>query len=114
MDIDLRIQGWYRDALQLVQEISPETAYNVWLGSGVLLAVLWAWWGYNTMRKACGHIRFRGTWYNAEQAEELLQMIDEDCKRGARVMRHDEMALLRRWRFGDSKPMFNHNPSSYF
>jgi hypothetical protein len=30
-------------------------------------------------------------------------MIDEDSKKGRRVMRADEMTALRMWRFGSSK-----------
>ncbi len=100
MDLDLRLQALQRQAVSLVQALTPDQLYTVWLWAGVVLFAALAWVCHRIMRKALGHRKFRGTWFNEEQYETLLKMIDEDCRRGNRVMRHDEMALLRQHRFG--------------
>lgn len=114
MDIDLKIAEWQKQATQAVQSLSPDELYNLWLAGGAVLFLALAWVSYRIMRKALGHVQFRGTWYDAFQAEVLVKSIDEDCQKGNRVMRHDEMSLLRRWRFGNDKTMFRHNSKSYF
>lgn len=103
MDIDLKLAEWQKQVTQAVQTLSPEDLYNLWLAGGLVLFLALSWFSYRTMRKALGHVQFRGTWYNEQAAEQLVKMIDEDCQRGNRVMRHDEMSLLRKWRFGSEK-----------
>lgn len=103
MQIDLILLNWKTKAIQLIQSITYDDWYKLWVASGVVLCLVLAWLSHRIIRKALGHTQFRGTWYNEKQLAELIQIIDEDCKRGYRVMRHDEMALLRRWRFGENK-----------
>lgn len=103
MEFDLMWQQLKAFALQLFHSMTYDEWYNLWLAGGVVMLVGLAWLANRIMRKALGHTQFRGTWYDERQFAELIQMIDEDCNRGNRVMRHDEMLLLRRWRFGDSK-----------
>lgn len=71
------------------------------------------WFSHRVIRRLLGHVKFRGTWYNEEAVAQLVKMIDEDSQRGNRVMRHDEMSLLRKWRFG-SDWTIRHQPGSYF
>lgn len=101
-----QILAWY-------QSITPDQWYYAWVISGFVMAVAWLWWAHGVIRRSLGHVNFRGTWYNAEQAEELVKQLDEDVQRGNRVMRHDEMSLLRRWRFGTDKTI-RHTRGSYF
>lgn len=93
---ELKVLGWW-------QGLTPDDFYNVWVGSGVVLFLFLGWLSHRIMRKAFGHVLFRGSWYNAEQFETLIKMLDEDVKRGNRVMQHDEMQVLRKWRFGSAK-----------
>lgn len=103
MDIDLKLAQWQKQATQALQSLSSEDLYNLWLVAGAVLFAVLAWVSYRIMRKALGHQQFRGTWHNENEIEVLVKMIDEDCQRGNRVMRHDEMSLLRKWRFGSNK-----------
>lgn len=100
MHVDLWIQQAQFDVLAWWKSLGPDGLYYVWLVGGVLFFVAWAWWSHRFIRKLLGHSRFRGSWYNAEQMEVLVKMIDEDNAKGLRVMKHDEMRLLRTWRFG--------------
>lgn len=103
MHFDLWWQGVKMSLASWLQSLTYEDLHRAWMASGVVLLVGVVWLSYRIMRNALGHTLFRGTWYNAEQLAALVKMIDEDSARGNRVMRHDEMALLRRWRFGDDK-----------
>lgn len=104
----------FRDQLLTwYQAITPDQLYVAWLVSGVVLFLVWLWWAYGVLRRAIGHVKFRGTWYDAEQFEVLIKMINEDSARGNRVMQHDEMSLLRKWRFGNDKTI-GYARGSYF
>lgn len=80
-----------------------EDQRTIWMVGGVVFALFCGWFGNRVMRWSFGHRKFRGTWYGPEQFEALLVMIEEDLQRGHRVMRHDEMRLLRLHKFGDNK-----------
>ena len=104
----------FRDQiLTLLSLVTPDQWYTLWVAGGGALFLLWGWWAYGLLRRAAGHVKFRGTWYDHEQFETLIKMIDEDSTRGNRVMQHDEMALLRKWRFGTDKTI-QHQAGSYF
>lgn len=103
MDIELTARQYQQQALAWWSSLGPDGPYYVWLVGGVFAAVLWLWFCHRMIRSILGHRKFRGTWYNADQLEVLVKMIDEDNAKGNRVMKHDEMALLRLWRFGSSK-----------
>ena len=81
---------------------------GIWVAAGVL-----AYFSYLVMRKALGFTKFRGTWYNETQWEEMITMISEDSTKGRRVMRADEMAALRKRRFGSEKELIKHG-KGYF
>ena len=83
--------------------LSGDQLYVLWLVGGVVWFGFSVWLAHVVIRGALGHVRFRGTWYDARQFQTLLLSIQEDVHRGNRVMRHDEMALLRRWRFGSAR-----------
>jgi hypothetical protein len=105
MNIDL--QAWQKIAeLKVIawwNSLTYDDFYNAWLVVGVVLFLFLAWLSHLIMRKTLGHRKFRGTWYNVEQYETLIKMIDEDSTRGNRVMKADEMKELRIWRFGSAK-----------
>lgn len=103
MHIDVWLAQCQAQVLAIWQGLTPEDFYNLWLAGGVVWFVFLFWLCYGIMRRALGHIRFRGTWYNARQWETIIKMIDEDNQRGHRVMRKDEMDALRMWRYGSSK-----------
>lgn len=83
--------------------LTPGDHYNLWMASGGVLFLALLWFSHFIMRKALGHRKFRGTWYNEEQYETLIKLIDKDSTRGNRVMKKDEMDALRIWRFGTTK-----------
>ncbi|MDO8262147.1 MAG: hypothetical protein Q7T21_02870 [Gallionella sp.] len=103
MHLDVWLAQRQAQALAIWQGLTPEDFYNLWLAGGVLWFGFLFWLSTRIMRKALGHVLFRGTWYNAAQWEVMIKMIDEDNQRGHRVMKHDEMNALRIWRFGSAK-----------
>ena len=114
MSIESWLAQWQSKAMHSWQSLSPDELYYLWAGSGALILLLCLWVSYRVMRKAFGHHKFRGTWFNEQQFETLITMIDEDVKRGNRVMKHDEMHLLRRWRFGSGKSISDGAKGGYF
>ena len=103
MNIDLWFAQAQGKAIALWHGLTPTDHYNLWAASGGVLFLVLLWFSHLVMRKALGHRKFRSTWYNEQQFETLIKMIDEDSARGNRVMRSDEMDALRVWRFGSSK-----------
>ena len=100
-------------AFGLLDRLSPVDLYNIWLASGVVMFLVIGWWSIGRMRRAFGHHKFRGTWFSETAWSTMIKMIDEDCQKGNRVMRADEMAALRKWRFGDTK-VISSGKSGYF
>jgi hypothetical protein len=103
MQIDLWLSQMPAKVIALWHGLTPDDHYNLWLAGGAVWFIFLAWVSSRIMRKALGHKKFRGTWYNVEQYETLIKMIDEDSTRGNRVMKADEMKELRIWRFGTAK-----------
>ena len=114
MDLEYTIRTAPQKVAEWWEAIPYEDKYNLWLLVGVLLFLAWLRLSYRVIRKALGHLYFRGTWYNAEQTEVLVKMLDEDCARGNRVMRADEMRVLRMWRFGREGGVLTPRKGSYF
>jgi hypothetical protein len=77
--------------------------YQLWLYSGLAALCLCLICAYYLMRRLLGHRKFRGTWYNEQQWQELIKMTFEDQQKGSRVLRYDEVKLLRKWELGHSK-----------
>jgi hypothetical protein len=102
MDLRFHLDEWQGRALDWYDSLGPWVPYFVKVACGVLFLIAFTWFVYRAARKLLGHRCFRGTWYNGKQFQELLKIIDEDCTRGNRVMKHDEMKLLRQWRLGGS------------
>ncbi len=114
MSVELWLAQWQAKWLHFVESLSPSDRYYLWAGSGAMILLLCLWVSYRVMRKAFGHRKFRGTWLDEQQFEALITMIDEDSKRGSRVMKHDEMQLLRKWRFGSAKSISDRAKGGYF
>lgn len=100
MNLELMLQEYQSKAVQWWASMGPDGPYYLWLAGGLLMFFAWAWFAHRLMRKLSGHRKFRGTWYNADQFEVLIKMINEDNAKGNRIMKHDEMSLLRHWRYG--------------
>lgn len=103
MNIDLWLAQVQAKAIALWHGLTPDDHFNLWAASGGILFLMLLWFSHFVMRKALGHRKFRGTWYNEQQFETFIKMIDEDSARGNRVMKSDEMDALRLWRFGSTK-----------
>ena len=102
MDVRYLLDQWQGRISDWYDSLGPWGPYYVKVACSILFLIVFTWFVYRMARKALGHHRFRGTWYNGRQFQELLKIIDEDCRRGHRVMKHDEMKLLRKWRLGGS------------
>ena len=100
MAMSIRIQARLAD---FWQSLTPDDFYKAWLAGGAVLFIVLGWVSYRIMRRALGYTLFRGTWYDEQQFETYIKMIDEDVKRGNRVMKADEMRAIRRWRFADDR-----------
>lgn len=85
------------------QTLLQQYAFEVWAFGGIVLLLLWAYISHHWIRCVLGHWKFRGTWYNRYQIQEYINMLAEDQARGHRVMQHDEIELLRRWKYGRRK-----------
>ena len=81
--------------IMIWNQLSFDTRYSLWLGFGVgLLAcvlVIWYYW----MRHLLGHRKFHGVWYNSYEFKVLVDILRQDRDSGHRVLRNDELALLR-------------------
>lgn len=108
------IASWLNEAAQLWQSLGHETQYWLWGALGVLLLLLIFVPGYYLLRHLAGHRKFRGNWYNAEQFQALLEVLMEDHRNGTRVMRYDELKLLRAEMLGPGfKPLFDSAHGGY-
>ena len=102
MELRYLFDEWRQRLFDWYDSLGPWGPYYAKAVGAVLFLIAFAWLVYRIARRLLGHRRFRGTWYDEKQFQELLKMIDEDCARGHRVMKHDEMKLLRQWRLGGS------------
>jgi hypothetical protein len=91
----LMAAGWWRS-------LGDAGPYYVWLISGVVGLLVWFYVAHLVLRRLLGHTKWRDSWYTEAQMQELINILAEDQSSGHRVMRHDEIELLRRWRTGDS------------
>lgn len=80
--------------------LGPAAPYYLWLASGGVGLMLWLWASHALMRKLLGHRKFRGTWFDRDQLQDLVNILHEDQASGRRVMRRDEILLLREWTQG--------------
>lgn len=80
--------------------VDLQTRIYLWYLLGVFLVLLFLYFWYLFFRRLCGDRKFRGTWYNPDQFEELILILQEDQNSGRRVMRWDEIELLRETRLG--------------
>ena len=103
MDLTALLARAQEKAADVLASLTLDDLYNAWLAGGVVLLVVLGWVSHRIMRRALGHTLFRGTWYDETQFETLVKMIDEDVKRGNRVMKNDEMRLIRKWQYGSGK-----------
>lgn len=85
------------------RSLGPAALYYLWLSSGLVGFLLLLFISHRVMRKLLGHRKFRGTWYNEMQFQELINILDEDQASGRRVMQHDEIVVLRQWKYGMQK-----------
>lgn len=93
--VDVVLRSW--------NQLDYQVRFNIWLWTGIALLsvilVIWYFW----MRKLLGHRKFRGTWFNAREFQELINILKEDQDSGRRVMQYDEIQLLREWTLGTRK-----------
>lgn len=81
-------------------QLDHATRYNIWLSLGAAGLLTYLYVCYRLIRWILGHQRFRGTWYTPHQMQQLVNILDEDQASGRRVMQHDEIRLLRQWKYG--------------
>ncbi len=107
-------RDWLDAALRSWHALGYELRYGIWLGVGLLVLAVMLISSYYLLRRLAGHHKFRGTWYSASQFAQLLNMLREDHRKGHRVMRPDELKLLRHEMFGAGfKPLFRGKHGGY-
>ncbi|MDO9243886.1 MAG: hypothetical protein Q7U32_08780 [Rhodocyclaceae bacterium] len=89
------------DVSAWLQSLEPETFRRVWLTVGAIGLSIWLFAAYRFVRFALRHRKWRGTWFNPKQYQELVNMLSEDQSSGRRVMQYDEIQLLREWQLGN-------------
>jgi len=94
--------------------LGAESLYYIWMAAGAMGLVAWALFAHRAIRRIAGHRKFRGTWYSPAAWEGLLNILDEDQRSGNRVMRFDEIKLLREWRQGSEQGIGFDGRNSYF
>ncbi len=108
------MRDWLDTALRAWHGLDYELRYGIWLCLGLLILAALLAASYYLLRRMAGHRKFRGTWYSDSQFQQLLHMLREDHRNGHRVMRHDELKLLRREMLGtDFKPLFGGKYGGY-
>lgn len=110
----LNVQWWYL-IVAWWDSLDPNARLFAWMAGGVVMLALWAWLAYRVLRRVAGHRRLRGAWYNDAQYRELMQLIHEDQQSGRRVLSHEEIAALRKYRYGNTvKDIMQHKGTCYF
>lgn len=95
--------------------LGPSGPYFAWVIGGVCLFAGWAWISYRILRRVAGHRILRGAWYNDAQYRQLMQLLHEDQQSGRRVLSYEEIAALRKYRYGDTvKDVIGHKGTGYF
>lgn len=84
----------------VLHELTQSYAFEIWLGVGVVGLIAWGYFSHLLIRKLLGHRKWRGTWYTEFELQELVNILWEDQASGHRVMRRDEIELLREWTQG--------------
>lgn len=89
------------DVRAWLQSLAPETFRMLWIATGVFGLSIWTFAAYRFVRYALRHRKFRGTWFNPSEYQELVNILSEDQNSGRRVMQYDEIKLLREWQLGN-------------
>lgn len=104
MNFDLSFLTVYLDVARAAWDLLDyATRRNVWMVSGLVGALLVFVVWYRWFRCLLGYRKFRGTWYNSHEMQQLVNILSEDQDKGNRVLQHDEVQLLRQWRTGDHR-----------
>ncbi len=82
MDMTALLARTQLKAAEMMASLTPDDLYHAWMGGGVVMFFVLGWVSYRIMRRALGHTKFRGTWYNAEQFETLIKMIESSAATG--------------------------------
>ena len=105
----------HRQTLVWWVSLGPDGPYYAWLIGGALIFSIWAWVSYRILRRLTGHRKLRGAWYNDAQYRKVMQLLHEDQQAGQRVLSYEEVAALRKYRYGDTvQDVMRHKGTGYF
>lgn len=115
MAIGSWLDAWGRLIGDWWRSLGPQGQQDLWLATGWVVLVLWAWGSYRLLRRIAGYRKFGGRWYDADEYRRLMQVLWEDQKAGKRVMSHAELQALREFKYGNAvKPILSGKGGGYF
>jgi len=101
------MENYWRMAETYWNGIPFETRWWLWLLSGVVGLVFFAYFAYRVGRYVLGHRRLHGRWYNPEEWIKVLEMLHyQQCDN--RILHWEEIQALREYKTGRKKGLFDH------
>jgi hypothetical protein len=73
--------------------IGHQEYYYLWIASGVVGLLLWAWISYRVIRLLLGHKKILGVWFRPGELDSLLDRLEQIAKNGT-ILQARDMALL--------------------
>ena len=94
--MDMLTQFW-RQALAYWASLGQSGPYYIWLATGGLGLLLWAWASYLLIRRLLGHKKIHGVWFRPGEIEPLLDRLELSEKSGT-ILHARDVDLLDKYR----------------
>lgn len=91
------IGPYWRNALSWWHSLGPAGPYYVWLASGILGLLFWAWLSYLLIRRLLGHKKIHGVWFKPGQIDPVLDRLELSEKSGT-ILHARDVDLLDKYR----------------
>ena len=75
----------------------PGRPYYVWLSSGLIGFLFWAWLSYLLIRRLLGHTKIYGVWFKPGQLVPVLDRLEQSEKSGT-ILDARDVILLDKYR----------------
>lgn len=91
------IAPYWRHVSSWWQSLGPDGPYYVWLSSGLLGIMIWAWPSYLLVRRLLGHKKINGVWFRPGELDPLLDRLELSEKSGT-ILHARDVNLLDKYR----------------